>query len=167
MGHGVIVSAFWWASRHICPLIQLVGFSHLLREDSSSWLSERSGRGPTPVPTPSVLSCLGGFRMLDYMVRNSGAQVEDGGLRFISNRGPTSASWICFGGIFTKTWCLATSECYVHKHTWHGTHRNETKSSLFEKVITRLLSSFGTGKRYFNTSRNRTPRREEKLSNIR
>ena len=55
--------------------------------------------------------------MLRRMVRGFETRVYKDDLRFISNRGPTSASWTCFGGIFTNTWCLsAVSECYISEH---------------------------------------------------
>ena len=48
-----------------------------------------------------------------------------------------------------------------------STHRKEMKSDSFEKVMTLLLSSFGTGNKYFRMSAIRVPRLEEKLSNMR
>jgi len=117
MSHETIVSAFWWAFRHHCLLAQLVGFLPLSREDSFSWLSASNGRGPILFLPVSVLAYPGGFRMLSETVRNLKARINQGGLRFISNRGPTSASWTCFGGTFTNTWCLATGKRHIHEHT--------------------------------------------------
>ena len=44
---------------------------------------------------------------------------------------------------------------------------NEMKSFSFANVITRLLSSFGTGNRYFRMSRMRSPNFELKFSKMR
>ena len=51
--------------------------------------------------------------------------------------------------------------------TYNVAYLNEMKSSSFENVMTRLLSSFGTGKRYLRTSRIRSPSFEEKFSKMR
>jgi hypothetical protein len=46
------------------------------------------------------------------------------------------------------------------------THRNEIKSFSFENVMTRLLSSLGTGNRYFRQSLTLSPSLELKFSKI-
>ena len=46
------------------------------------------------------------------------------------------------------------------------THRNEMKSFSFENVMTRLLSSLGTGNRYFRQSLTLSPSLELKFSKI-
>ena len=60
-------------------------------------------------------------------------------IRFISNRGPTSASWTCLGPFFTNTWCLnerlsfyAANGWFRKRHTWTRWNRlHWRKSWLF------------------------------------
>lgn len=53
--------------------------------------------------------------------------MKDGSSRFISNRGPTSASWICRGGTLTKTWCLRYEQVSL------GSGERETTKSAPER----------------------------------
>ena len=104
------------------------------------------------------------YQMLDSS--QTQRQVYD--IRFISNLGPTSASCTCFGPLFTKTWCLPNARLrgHIFNHC-RATYLKEIKSSSLEKVMTLLLSSFGTGKRYFKQSRIRSPSLELKFSKMR
>lgn len=69
-------------------------------------LSSSSGQVPILALTPSVLQCLTVSRMLTKSVTVLKISMLKHP-RFISKRGPTSASWTS-PGVLTKTWCLHT-----------------------------------------------------------
>jgi hypothetical protein len=110
-----------------------------------------SARAPIPAQPQSALRCPAVFRTLEERCVKLITTRTRENLRLSSNRGPTSASCTSLGEVFTKTWCLDNSSAPSAAKK-KITHRNEIKSFSFENVMTRLLSSLGTGNRYFKQS---------------
>ena len=134
----------------------------IVSASSRSW---NSGQEPILFLPRPVQWCLALFHTLkdSRWVRTTS---DHGNIRFNWKRGPTSASWIS-PGILTNTWCLWSSESGCKLTSKFNAYRNEMKSSSFANVMTRLLSSLGTGNKNLSTSLIRIPRFEVNCSNIR
>ena len=126
-------------------------------------------KAPIPAQPQSAQRCPAVFRRLEKRCVKLIATKTRENSRLSSNRGPTSASCTSLGELFTKTWCLNSerlSSAPSAAKKKKITHRNEIKSFSFENVMTRLLSSLGTGNRYFKQSPTLSPSLELKFSKI-
>jgi hypothetical protein len=126
-----------------------------------------SARAPIPAQPQSAQQCLAVFRRLEERCVKLITTKTRENPRLSSNRGPTSASCTSLGEVFTKTWCLNNdSRQHLPLQKKKNSRRNEIKSFSFENVMTRLLSSLGTGNRYFKQSLTLSPSLELKFSKI-